>query len=161
MRPPRLQWQPFVRGGKPWRLAIEADSGGGNGNRCWLWKLALQQLADEFNITITVGRLPAAASKWNLIEHRMFNLISANWAGEPLVSYETVLKFIRTTRSATGFCCRAKLDRTAYKTKVKISEGQKASVNLKRHEVLSKWNYTIRPQGQNDETVNGRLSRNG
>jgi hypothetical protein len=50
--------------------------------------VALQRLADEFGLTITVGHFPPGASKWNLIEHRMFNLISANWAGEPLVSYD-------------------------------------------------------------------------
>ena len=42
------------------------------------------------------------------LDHRMFSLISANWAGEPLVSYETVLKFLRTTRSEAGFRCRAR-----------------------------------------------------
>ena len=39
---------------------------------------------------------PPGASKWNPIDHRMFSLISANWAGEPLVSYETMLNYIRT-----------------------------------------------------------------
>lgn len=128
------------------RLAIEADSGGANGNRCWTWKAGLQRLADEFQLTITVGHLPAAASKWNPIEHRMFNLISANWAGEPLVSYEAVLKFIRGTSSTTGFRCRARLDRKVYKTKVKVSKQERAGIKLSRHDVLPKWNYTIRPR---------------
>lgn len=91
----------------------------------------------------------------------MFDLISANWAGEPLASYETVLKFIRSTRSATGFRCRARLDKTAYKTKVKVSEAERVSVNLKRHEVLPKWNYTIRPRRRKNGKLNGRLLRNG
>lgn len=130
------------------RLAIEADSGGANGNRRWDWKVGLQRLADEFDLTITVGHFPAAASKWNPIEHRMFNLISANWAGEPLVSYETVLKFIRSTRSTTGFRCRACLDRTMYAIQVKVPKEEQASVNLSRHAVLPKWNYTIRPRHQ-------------
>jgi hypothetical protein len=90
------------------RLAIEADSGGANGNRCWAWKVGLQGLADEFGLTITVGHYPAGASKWNPIEHRMFNLISANWAGEPLTSYEVMLNHIRSTRSSTGFRCRVR-----------------------------------------------------
>ena len=133
------------------RLAIEADSGGANGNRCWTWKLGLQRLADEFGLTITVGHLPAAASKWNAIEHRMFNLISHNWAGEPLVDYETVLKFIRATRSTAGFRCRARLDRRIYPAKVKATAQQKASIRFIRHKVLPKWNYTIRPRQGRDE----------
>jgi hypothetical protein len=127
------------------RLAIEADCGGGNGNRLWAWKVGLQRLADEFGLTITVGHLPPGASKWNPIEHRMFSLISANWAGQPLVSYETILKFIETTRSRTGFRCRACLDTTHYPTKVKASREAKAGVKLTRHRILPKWNYTIRP----------------
>lgn len=128
------------------RLAIECDCGGGNDPRRWAWRVALQQLADEFGLTITVGHFPPGASKWNLIEHRMFNLISANWAGEPLVSYEVILKHIRSTRSTTGFRCRAKLDKRFYPTKIKVTEAEKASVRITRHAVLPKWNYTIRPR---------------
>lgn len=38
-------------------LLIQADGGGANGSRCWLWKWGLQQLANEFNLTITVDLL--------------------------------------------------------------------------------------------------------
>ncbi len=132
------------RGSK--RLLIECDCGGGNGPRIWAWKVGLQQLADEFGLTITVGHFPPGASKWNLIEHRMFSLISANWAGEPLTSYEVVLKYIRATRSTTGFRCRAKLDKSRYPKKAIIADDQKAAVQLTPGRVLPKWNYTIRPR---------------
>ncbi len=128
------------------RLAIEADSGGANGNRCWAWKVGLQDLANKFGLTITVGHYPAGASKWNPIEHRMFNLISATWAGEPLTSHEVMLKHIRATRSSTGFRCRASLDTRFYPTKTKVSGEAKAAVRLSRHTVLPDWNYTIRPR---------------
>lgn len=128
------------------RLGIEADGGGANGHRSWAWKVSLQALADEFGLTITVGHYPPGASKWNRIEHRMFNLISANWAGQPLTSHEVMLNFIRTTTSATGFRCRACLDETTYATKVKVTPEQKGSVRLRRHKILPQWNYTIRPR---------------
>ncbi len=128
------------------RLAIECDCGGGNDPRRWAWRVGLQGLADEFGLTITVGHFPPGASKWNLIEHRMFNLISANWAGEPLISYEVILKYIRSTRSTTGFRCRATIDKRFYPTKVKVTEEEKANVRVTRHPVLPQWNYTIRPQ---------------
>ena len=44
----------------------------------------------------------------------MFSYISTNWAGEPLVSYEKILKFIRTTKTSTGLKVRAWLDRRDY-----------------------------------------------
>ena len=131
------------------RLMIEADGGGSNGSRNWGWKVGLQQLANEFRLTITVGHYPPGASKWNPIEHRMFGLISENWAGEPLVSYELVLKHIRSTRSNTGFHCRACSDRTHYATKVKVTREEQTGLRLTRHRILPKWNYTIRPKQAN------------
>lgn len=131
--------------GRPTQLLIEADCGGANGHRCWLWKWGLQQLADEFGLTITVTHLPTSASKWNPIEHQLFCHIEANWAGQPLVNYETVLKFIRTTRTETGLRCRAYLDTTDYATGLKITADQKDQINLMRRRVRPHWNYTIEP----------------
>jgi len=93
----------YVRYNECRQLLIQADSGGANACDSWLWKIELQRLADEFQLTITVTHYPAGASKWNLIEHRMFSVISSNWAGLPLISYETMLKFIRTSKTETGF----------------------------------------------------------
>jgi hypothetical protein len=127
------------------QLLIQADSGGANACDSWLWKVELQKLADEFQLTITVTHYPAGASKWNPIEHRMFSVISQNWAGQPLISYETVLKFIRTSKTETGFRCRAYLDRKNYKTKRKVTPEEKTSINLHPHKLFPQWNYTIKP----------------
>ena len=51
------------------RLMITADGGGSNGSRLRLWKLALQQLADETGLIIQVCHYPPGTSKWNKIEH--------------------------------------------------------------------------------------------
>jgi Rhodopirellula transposase DDE domain len=133
------------------RLLIEADAGGANDARKWEWKVALQGLADEFGLTITVTHYPTGASKWNPIDHRMFSLISANWSGEPLVNYETILGYIRRTRSGQGFHCRARLDRTVYPKRSKATTEAKNRVRLKRRRVLPKWNYTIRPHDKPPE----------
>jgi Rhodopirellula transposase DDE domain len=126
-------------------LLIEADCGNPNAHDSWHWKFGLQQLADEFDLTITVTHLPTGASKWNPVEHRLFSQISDNWAGQPLVSYETILKFIRTTKTASGLKCRAYLDRNYYETGLQLTGKQKAFINLFPRRVLPKWNYTIKP----------------
>lgn len=126
-------------------LLILADGGGANSSRSWLWKWELQQFADKTGLSIRVMHYPTSASKWNLIEHRLFNHISSNWAGHPLTSYETVLKFIRTTTTQQGLCCKAYLDTTTYAIDQKISPEQRADINLIQHDVLPKWNYTIKP----------------
>jgi hypothetical protein len=130
-------------------LLIQADGGGSNGNRPRLWRLKLQQLADEFGLIITVTHYPTGASKWNPVEHRMFNLISGNWTGHPLDSYETMLNYIRTTTSTTGFRCQADLDTTVYETGIMVSEGELAQVGrIRSHRRFPKWNYTIYPHLQ-------------
>ena len=128
------------------RLLIQADGGGATGSRQWAWKVALQELANECGLIITVMHYPPGASTWTLIEHRMFSLISANGAGEPLVSHEVMLKFIRRTRSETGFHCKARLDIMPYAKVVKITAEQRAGVRLRRRPVLPQWNYTIWPR---------------
>lgn len=125
---------------------LEADCGGANNYRAWVWKFALQGLADRQGVTITVAHYPPGASKWNTIEHRLFNRITANWQGEPLRDYETILGFIRQTQTETGLRCLAVLDTTYYPTRVKISNQQKESVRLRKHRTLPRWNYTIRPR---------------
>jgi len=131
----------------PWQrhLLIQADCGGSNGNRCWHWKARLQDFADEFDLIITVTHYPTGASKWNLIEHRQFNLISANWAGQPLDSYETVLKHIRTTKSETGFRCLAWLDTKHYETGIQVPLEVAAWLRVRPHKSFPHWNYTIYP----------------
>jgi hypothetical protein len=144
----RTWWRRVGQGvyGEKKHLLIQADCGGANGNRCWLWKWGLQQLADEFGLTITVTHLPTSASKWNLIEHQLFCHIEANWTGQPLISYETVLKFIRTTRTETGLRCRAYLDTHAYPIGLKITAAQKDQIQLVLRRVRPHWNYSIEPR---------------
>ena len=40
----------------------------------------------------------------------MFSFSSLHWQGQPLVSYETVVNLIATTRTNSGLRVRAKLD---------------------------------------------------
>ena len=127
-------------------LLLEADRGGANGNRCWLWQIGLQALADEFGLTMTVAHYPAGASKWNPIEQRLFSQISDKWVGQPLHSYETVLKFMRTPQTATGLRCRTRLDTTAYKTGLKATTQDQAQINFKPQCTRPQYNYTIRPR---------------
>ncbi len=126
-------------------LLIHADCGGSNGNRCWVWKVRLHAFADEFGLKITVTHYPTGASKWNRIEHRLFCLISGNWAGIPLDTFETVLKHIRTTRTTTGLGCRACLDHREYPTRVKASPEEIARLRIRYHKTFPQWNYTIYP----------------
>jgi hypothetical protein len=133
------------------RLLVEADAGGSNDCRKWGWKVELQGLADETGLVVAVTHYPPGASKWNPIDHRMFSLISANWAGEPLTSYEVVLKYLRATRSQAGFRCRAWLDRKEYPPQRRIGKKERSRVRLQRRTTFPQWNYIIRPHRRTDK----------
>ncbi len=128
------------------RLLVLADGGGSNGSRSRGWKHQLQtEFCDRFGLEVTVCHYPPGTSKWNPIEHRLFSQVSKNWAGQPLESYETILNFIRTTKTKTGLAVTATLLDGDYPTGVKTSDEQLAEVHLHRHRVLPIWNYTLVP----------------
>ena len=128
------------------RLLICADSGGSNGYRIRLWKFELQAFADETGLEAKVCHLPPGTSKWNKIEHRLFSHISMNWRGRPLVSHEVIVKLIGATMTKTGLKVKAKLDKRKYPLKVKVSDEDMRSLNIKPDKFHGEWNYTIRPR---------------
>jgi len=130
------------------RLLITADGGGSNGYRHRLWKLELQRLADELHFAISVCHFPPGTSKWNKVEHRLFSFISTNWRGEPLTDYETIVRLIAKTTTATGLVVTCRLDRRKYAVGRKISDEEMERVNLVKDRFHGEWNYTILPTSQ-------------
>ena len=126
------------------RLLITADGGGSNGSRVRLWKVKLQEFANELNKTILVRHFPPGTSKWNKIEHRMFCHITENWRGRPLISREVVVQLIGATTTTAGLEIKAELDESSYQSGIKISDKEIQSVNLFREEFHGEWNYEIR-----------------
>jgi hypothetical protein len=125
-------------------LLLLADGGGANGPRKHAWKHALQnKIADRHGLTVTVCHYPPGASKWNPVEHRLFSEVSKNWAGKPLDSYETILKYIRTTKTKTGLKVRATLVTRNYDTGIVVPPEEVARLNVRPHRTLPAWNYTI------------------
>jgi hypothetical protein len=128
-------------------LLITADSGGSNGARCRLWKIELQQLADETGLKLTICHFPPGTSKWNKIEHRMFCHITGNWRGRPLSSYGVIVNLIANTTTSTGLTIGAELDTRAYPTGIRITDEQMRELNLTKHNFHgSDWNYTLEPR---------------
>ena len=127
-------------------LCVTADGGGSNSSRSRLWKYCLQEFSDESRLTIHVSHFPPGTSKWNKIEHRLFNHISMNWKGQPLVSLGVMIELIGHTTSRTGLKVYAMEDHNVYPTKRKITDEEMDVLNIARNDVLGKWNYTIKPR---------------
>ena len=126
-------------------LLITADAGGSNGYRLRLWKLKLQEFADEAAITVRVCHFPPGTSKWNKVEHRLFSFISSNWRGEPLRDYETIVQLIAKTTTAKGLKVTCRLDRRRYPVGRKVTNAELATVRLYPNRFHGDWNYAIKP----------------
>lgn len=127
-------------------LMITADGGGSNSSRSRLWKVALQNLADESGLTLHVSHFPPGTSKWNKIEHRLFCHITRNWRSRPLTSYEVIVNLIASTTTIKGLVVRAALDENHYEKGIEISNEQMASLKLTLKQFHGEWNYSIAPR---------------
>jgi len=126
-------------------LLIMADGGGSNSVRCRLWKVALQRVADEMGLKLTVCHFPPGTSKWNKIEHRLFAFITQNWRGKPLATLQAIVELIGHTKTSTGLTVRAAIDEAAYPSGIKVSDDKLSLIKLRRHKFHGEWNYSISP----------------
>ena len=144
----RRWWRKLGRNNylKAKRLLITADSGGSNGPRNRLWKLKLQQFADETGLILEVCHYPPGTSKWNKIEHRLFCHITRNWQGEPLETFDIVVELIGNTRTSEGLEVHAWLDEATYQKGIKVTDDELAECLIKPNTFHGEWNYEIRPR---------------
>jgi hypothetical protein len=127
-------------------ILILADNGGSNRPTSVPLKYHLwNSLCLQHGLAVTVCHYPTGASKWNPIEHRLFSEISKNWAGDPLVSLQTTLNFIRKTKTDSGLRVSAMLNRKRYPCKEKISKEEAAQMIVQRDPVFPDLNYTLLP----------------
>ena len=127
-------------------LLITADGGGSNGSRVRQWKIEVQKLAQELNMTIHVCHFPPGTSKWNKIEHRMFCHIAENWRSHPLESRAVVVNLIANTRTEKGLTIQAEVDDAFYPTGIKISDADMEDLAITRDAFHGEWNYVINPK---------------
>jgi hypothetical protein len=127
-------------------IYVTADSGGSNGVRVRLWKVKLQELADELGKIIKVSHFPPGTSKWNKIEHRLFSFITKNWRGKPLVSLAVIVSLIGSTTTEAGLTVRCVLDEGEYVKGEAVTDEKLSEVNLVKDEFHGEWNYEIQPK---------------
>jgi hypothetical protein len=128
-------------------LLILADGGGSNDCRHRLWKQQLQEhLCATWGLTVTVCHYPTGCAKWNPVEHRLFGPISINWAGKPLRTFDPLLASIRGTTTTTGLTVQAVRVEGDFPTGCSVSAADMDALQVRRHELCPKWNYTISPR---------------
>lgn len=76
----------------------------------------------------------------------MFSMITMNWRGRPLVSYETIVQLIGSTRSKKGLTIRCELDEGTYEKGLQVSDEELDAVRIERWDFHGEWNYTVFPR---------------
>ncbi|MCK5524532.1 MAG: hypothetical protein KAI83_15485 [Thiomargarita sp.] len=69
---------------------IFCDGGGSNSYRHYVFKEAIQRLANRIKITIRIAHYPSYCSKYNPIEHKVFPYVTKALDGIVLDNVETV-----------------------------------------------------------------------
>lgn len=125
-------------------LLVTADCGGSNGYRIRLWKVCLQEMANDTGLNISVCHFPPGTSKWNKTEHRMFSHISMNWRGKPLTSHDVVVNLIGNTTTREGLTIQSEIDVNEYKKGKKVTDKEINDIEIKRALFHGEWNYKIK-----------------
>ena len=68
------------------------------------------------------------------------------WNNTPLVSRAVVVNLIGSTKTRTGLRINAELDTNTYKTGLKVTDEEFATIKIKKAKFHGEWNYTISPR---------------
>ncbi len=127
-------------------LLLLCDGGGSNSSRSYLFKDALQRLANELGIEIRIAHYPPYTSKYNPIEHRLFPHLTRVCRGVIFDSLNTVKDLMATATTAKGLEVFTTIIEKVYQTGKKATEELKANIPIVFDKVLPHWNYTAKPQ---------------
>jgi Rhodopirellula transposase DDE domain len=121
------------------------DGGGSNSSSHYVFKEALQKLADRLQLSIRVAHYPPYCSKYNPIEHRLFCHLTRAWQGVVFHSLEIVRRLARQTRTNTGLRVTVDVIKKAYQTGQKVARDFPRTMRIAFDQEMPKWNYTAIP----------------
>lgn len=128
------------------KLLILCDGGGSNGCRHYVFKEAVQKLADTLGITVRIAHYPAYCSKYNPIEHRLFPHVTKALSGVILDSVQTVKALIESrANTKKGLETYVNIVDKIYETGKKASELFMENMPVIFDQFLPKWNYKAVP----------------
>jgi Rhodopirellula transposase DDE domain len=133
----------YPRAGK---LLVLCDGGGSNSASRYVFKEALQALADRLGVEIRVAHYPPYCSKYNPIEHRLFPHVTRACRGVIFGTLETVRHYMAKAGTATGLEVEVRILEKVYETGRKCTAGFKEAMRIVFDEVLPKWNYRAVPE---------------
>jgi Rhodopirellula transposase DDE domain len=128
------------------KLLVLCDGGGSNSASRYVFKEALQGLADRLGVEIRVAHYPPYCSKYNPIEHRLFPHLTRACRGVIFRTLETARYFMSKAGTTTGLEVEVSILGKVYETGRKCAAGFKETMRIVFDEILPKWNYRAVPK---------------
>ena len=128
------------------KLLVLCDGGGSNSASRYVFKEALQGLANRLGVEIRVAHYPPYCSKYNPIEHRLFPHLTRACRGVIFRTLETVRYYMSKAGTATGLEVEVGILGKVYETGRKCVAGFKETMRIVFDEDLPRWNYRAVPE---------------
>ena len=126
-------------------ILLLCDCGGSNNARHYLFKQALQTLADALGIAIRIAHYPPYTSKYNPIEHRLFAHVTRACQGVVFKTIEIVQEFMAKTSTKRGLTVFTSILDQVFETKRKVADNFKQTMTICFDALLPQWNYVAVP----------------
>ena len=127
------------------QLLLLCDGGGSNSASRYVFKEALQALADRLGLEIRVAHYPPYCSKYNPIEHRLFPHVTRACQGVVFHTTRIVRELMEKTKTRTGLAVTVDIMDKVYEVGRKAAKGFKENMKIAFDSVLPKWNYRAIP----------------
>ena len=124
------------------KLLIVADF---NSSRAGGWKLALQRLADDTRLQLTVCMLPPDTIRWTAISKQLVCTWAPKGRRGSIRDHYAEVSLVGSTSRKDRVPLSEILDSSRHSDR-KVSRAAVAGVKQSRHEFHGDWNFTISPQ---------------
>lgn len=129
-------------------ILLLIDGGGSNSAAKYIFKHDLQTIVNQIGVEVRVAHYPSYCSKYNPIERRFFPHVSRACTGMLFDTLDRAVGLMRKASTSTGLTTTVNVIRRIYETGRNATEAIKETIRstVCFHEILPKWNYTIKPQ---------------
>jgi hypothetical protein len=126
-------------------VLLLCDGGGSNAANRYVFKYALENLADRIGLEIRVAHYPPYKSKFNPVEHRFLPHVTRACQGVIFISVETALEKMAQTTTTQGLTTSVHLLDGKYPTGQKAPKNYKKTMQIVFDDELPAWNYRAIP----------------
>lgn len=140
-------WQHYGRVHYPGATSalLLCDGGGSNAANRYVFKYALEKLADRIDLEIRVAHYPPYKSKFNPVEHRFLPHVTRACQGVIFISVQTALETMAQTTTSQGLTTSVHLLDGQYPTGQKAPKDYKKTMRIVFDDELPAWNYRAVP----------------